>query len=419
MSYIYPGSRWFLGRNRLTTLMASSYITFGKVLQYHKIPTTQWKLNGQQNYIENQQTGSRIDLLDLQYLPSDPYFERYGSREYTGGWIEEASEVDFMAFDVLKSRIGRHNVFDKRVPSKMLITCNPKKNWLYSTIYKPWKESRLPKEYAFIQSLYGDNPYVAETYGKELFQLKDEASKQRLMFGNWEYDDDEANLIEYDAILALFTNTLEVKEDKPSKYLIADIARLGQDKTVIGTWEGFKLNKPETIDKSKLDFVETRIRDILLDKRIPYSNALGDEDGLGGGVVDNLHIKGFVNNSSPLVNPETFEKMNFKNLKTQCAYMLADKINKREMVIDVAGDEKLRQTIIEELEQLKAKDPEKDESKLQIVPKDEIKANIGRSPDYLDMLIMRMYFELVRPEGREEVVQYKPNYSQSNYGRRL
>src|SRR4030066_1152249 len=127
--YRYPGSKWFIGRNELTRLMASSYITFMKVCSYHQIPREDWNLNGQYHFIEFKNK-SRIDLLDLKYLPSDPLFERFGSLEYTGGWIEEAGEVHFTAFDMLKSRVGRwmnkeFNLF----PPKLLLTCNPTKNW--------------------------------------------------------------------------------------------------------------------------------------------------------------------------------------------------------------------------------------------------------------------------------------------------
>lgn len=42
----------------------------------------------------------RIDFLDLQYKPSDPLYERYGSIEFTGGWIEEGGEVNFGAYTI-------------------------------------------------------------------------------------------------------------------------------------------------------------------------------------------------------------------------------------------------------------------------------------------------------------------------------
>jgi phage terminase large subunit len=196
----YPGSKWFIGREELSRLMKSTYITWAKVCKHHGV--SDWKLNGQYNYIEFA-NGSRVDLLDLKHAPSDPLYERFGSLEYTGGWIEEGGEVAFKAFDTLKSRVGRHMNREYDLIGKILVTCNPKKNWLYQDIYKPWKEGRLPSGYAFIQSLYNDNPYTADSYAQDLAAIRDQATKQRLMYGNWEYDNDPAALMEYDAIVDL------------------------------------------------------------------------------------------------------------------------------------------------------------------------------------------------------------------------
>jgi phage terminase large subunit len=102
----YPGYKSYIGRNELKRLMQSTFLTFSKVSQYHGVSHL-WKLNGQYNYIDFE-NGSRIDLLDLKFLPADPLYERFGSLEYTRGKIEEAGEVHFLAYDVLKSRVGRH-----------------------------------------------------------------------------------------------------------------------------------------------------------------------------------------------------------------------------------------------------------------------------------------------------------------------
>ena len=48
--------------------------------------------------------------------------------------------------------------------------------------------------------------------------------------------------------------------------------------------------------------------------------------------------------------------------------------------------------ILAELEWVKSKDMDKD-GKLKLVGKDVVKENIGRSPDYSDMIMMRMWFE--------------------------
>ena len=85
-------------------------------------------------------------------------------------------------------------------------------------------------------------------------------------------------------------------------------------------------------------------------------------------------------------------KENYQNLKTQCYYKLSDCINKGQIGIKT-NDITEKNHIIEELEQVRSKDMDKD-NKLQIIPKETVKNIIGRSPDYSDCMMMRMYYEL-------------------------
>jgi len=418
--YFYPDSKWFIGRNELKRLMASSYVTFTKVCKYHNIPLTDWKLNGQYNYIEFF-NGSRIDLLDLAYKPTDGMYERLGSLEYTGGFIEEAAEVKFKAFDVLKSRIGRHKNKEFDLMPKMLLTCNPNKNWLYRVFYKPWKKGDIEDKYAFIQSLYKDNPHTAKEYEESLSDITDKATRQRLKHGNWEYDDDDNALVTYDSIQDLFTNTLEESNDK---YLTIDVARFGKDNLIFKFWRGLDCYRIEKRNKQGINVTTTEVKEWEREERIPRSHIGIDEVGVGGGLLDNLQgAKGFIANSSALENPDatktkvikngtilfTTQKENYASLNDQCGYMLADKIENKLMRISANIDSEMREHIEEELGQLKRKDADKD-GKLKLIPKDEIKENIGRSPDYLDTMKIRMMFELDRTPV------YKNNFTSNNKG---
>lgn len=389
--YLYPKSKWFIARNELSRLMKSSYITFVKVCDHHGIPTKDWKFNGQWNYIEFK-NGSRIDLLDVAYKPSDPEYTRLGSLEYTGGWLEEAGEIPFMAFDILKSRLGRHmNKEYKLLPPKMLLTCNPSKEWIYREFYKPWRDHTLPKNHAFVQSLYRDNPHTATEYEEQLRQLTSKAAKERLMYGNWEYDDDPAKLIEYDAIIDLFTNSVPHSQDF---YITADVARYGADKTVLMLWRGLEVKEIVFYEKQGLDQTVDAIHNMAHKNRVPYSHIIVDEDGVGGGVMDNMRgIKGFVNNASPL--KQNGRQKNYANLKAQCTDLLSKAINLRQIRIN-ESEVAIQNTIIEELEQIRAKDVDND-VKFALRPKDEIKEVLGRSPDFSDTLMMRMYFEIRKP----------------------
>src|SRR5699024_7324295 len=105
-----------------------------------------------------------------------------------------------------------------------------------------------------------------------------------------------------------------------------------------------------------------------------------------GGVKDILNCKGFVNNS----RAENGE--NFGNLKSQCYWKLAEIVNNNKMYVDCL-EPSIQEMITEELEQVKGKEILTD-NKQKVISKDKVKELIGRSPDYSDMLMMRMYFEL-------------------------
>jgi hypothetical protein len=407
--YQHPGSRWFIGRNELKRLMSSTFITWGKVCAHHKIPKSDWKLDGKYNVIRFK-NGSTIDLLDVKYMPTDPDYERLGSTEYNGGFGEEIGEWHFKAFDVLKSRIGRHKLFkdsaDVTPFPKFGLSCNPTKSWPYRVFYRPWKEGTLPPEYAFIQALYLDNPHTAAEYGRQLDEISDNAMRQRLRDGNWEYEEGAGTLMRYDNIRDMFTNAI-VKDGE--KYLIVDVARYGRDKTVFNFFEGLESTRREAYSEQGTDKTIQLIRDAAAAERIPYSHILIDEDGVGGGVVDQLPgVKGFVAASSPVPTRTALRRQMlpsanltiegkrqvapFQHLKAQCAFKLAELVETHRIACKPGGDQ---DEITEEFAQIRQRDVEKD-GKLKIVPKEEVREALGRSPDVGDTFIMRMYFELLK-----------------------
>lgn len=206
------------------------------------------------------------------------------------------------------------------------------------------------------------------------------------MMGNWEYDDDPDSLMKYEYIQDLFTNTVDTGDN----YMTVDVARLGKDKAVIMVWKGLEVTNIKTIAKCTIDQLATEVRTLASEHRVPYSRIIADEDGVGGGLVDMLKgIKGFVGNSSPL--EEQGKRVNFKNLRSQCYYKLADYVYLHKMRINASQTE--QEIITEELEQIKGESIGSDQ-KLRVISKDKIKEVIGRSPDYADTLMMRMYFEL-------------------------
>jgi hypothetical protein len=380
----YPNTRGLIGRAVLKTLKETTLVSFFQIAKMQGLEANKhFKFNAQSSTIEFP-NGSTILLKDLYSYPSDPNFDELGSLEITDAFIDEANQVDDKARNIIKSRI-RFQLDQNDLVPKILYTCNPAKNWTYSEFYKPEQDGTISKNKRFITSLIDDNPYISKHYKENLLTL-DSVSKERLLFGNWEYLDDPAQLIDYDKILDSFTNTFVPIGDS---FITCDVARFGNDSTVIGIWSGFRVRFYQFNGKSVVEVAEL-IKNFATEHKVPTSNIVCDEDGVGGGVVDILRCKGFVNNSSPLVNPVTRQKENFDNLKSQCYFKLADMVNKAELYIQADGKQK--QTIIQELEQVKQKSVDNDMKK-GVIPKDKVKAAIGRSPDFSDCLAMRMFFE--------------------------
>lgn len=384
MSLCFPQTKWFIGRAELKRITQSTYITFKKVCTRYGAPDDLWNYNGQLNYIEFY-NGSRIDFLDLQYKPGDPLYERFGSLEFTGGWIEEGGEVNFGAYDTLKTRVGRCLNQEYGLKRKLFITCNPKKNWMYDEFYKPWRKGTLKDYQAYLPCLVQENPFIDPDYIEGLRTTSDKVKFERLFKGNWEYDDNPLALCSHDAICAIFGNILAVKTGV--HYLTADIARFGADYARIGVWNGWVLVDYKCFPVSKTTDIQTYIIRCQKKYKIPRYRCIADEDGVGGGVVDNCDIEGFVNNSAPL-NGE-----NYQNLQAQCGYKLADHINANEVGVEANMVSQAEQEeITNELEQLQTWKPDND-GRLMIKPKAEIKNDIGRSPDWRDMFLMRSWFD--------------------------
>ena len=376
----YPGSRWLMGRSKLKSLKETTLNTFFEMSNDIGI-NEQWIYNSQSGVIQFI-NGSQIIMKDLFLYPSDPNFDSLGSLEITGAFIDECNQVNYKAWQVVKSRI-RYKLKEFDLIPKILGSCNPAKNWTYKQFYRPYKNKELIEYRKFIQSLPKDNPHLPKSYIESLNQL-DEVSRQRLLLGNWEYDDDKSALISYEAIMD-YWNGQQV-EPGTTNYLTIDVARKGKDKTVYRVWKGFVCVNRYELGKSLINEVVDKAKEIQREYKISNSNTIADEDGVGGGVVDYLGCVGFVNNSRPALGE------NYDNLKNQCSIRMAKRIEARE-VVEVCNDSNIIDIVSEEMEQIKLKDIDKD-GKLGLIPKDKIKALIGRSPDDWDSIMMREYFEL-------------------------
>lgn len=395
----YNETRYFMGRESLEDFKKTTLLTFFQVCKKFKLKAEEhYTHNRHEKYIHIYQTDSFIYYSDIKYYPSDPEYDYLGSTEYTHAFIDEAQQVTAKAISVIGTRL-RHKIKDYNIHPKVLLTCNPSKGHLYLAFYKPYKDGKLPKNKRFLPSLVYDNPFISDTYIRKLERLEDKAQKERLLYGNWEYEHDPSALMTYDAITDIFTNTLPPSAEK---FIIADIARLGKDMTTLSYWEGYTCKKivgykklltvPDPNDPTRPS-TAGKIKEMMAGFGVPLSKVLVDEDGVGGGVKDYLGCKGFVANSTAFPNPLTRQPENYANVKAQCAFALAKRVNAGQFAVRTTNPV-IKKLLIEDLEQIKQGDADKDK-KISLVSKQKTKIILGRSPDFGDLMIMRMWFDYI------------------------
>jgi len=223
---------WLVGREERDDLRKTTLNTLLKVLDNH------WMLAGRE-YTLNLQTkelkfvnGSKVLFVPLKQQPSDPEFNWLGSYEITYGFVDEAQQVSRKAIDIILSRCTE-KIKEYDLVGKVIMTCNPMKCHLYDDFIKPYRDWTLPFDRVFISSLYKDNPFIDHKKYEESLKRADKITRERLLKGNRDYDDDPTKLYDFDNINDLFSNPWELWV----KYITADIARLWNDKTVVIVWD--------------------------------------------------------------------------------------------------------------------------------------------------------------------------------------
>jgi hypothetical protein len=264
-------------------------------------------------------------------------------------------------------------------------------------------DARLVKSITFIPGTLDDNTILSENdpgYEANLF-AQDKKHATRLRRGCWYDAEGENELFRYEDLYDMFRNKFV---EGGEAYQTADIAMEGADVFRIGTWNGLRLEKIESWEKSDGKMIWEAMERSAQQYKVFGKNIAFDTNGVGN------FLKGFFKSSydfrsqsSPIEVDGL--KLNYANLRAQCAFKLSELVLGHKIYIQ-CEDERVQQLMIEEFEAHK-KTGVNAAGKLTITPKDEVKASIRRSPDYFDMILMRMVF-VIKPRKRSSLLDPPP-----------
>jgi len=297
-------------------------------------------------------------------------------------WIEEASEINKDDFVQLNLRLRGVSPVQKQI----IISFNPvnAESWLKSYFFDNEYDCYI------LKTTYKDNKFIEQEYADELESLRitDPLYWEVYCNGNWGVIDSSNCIISLKDLIRAKSTKLTDYEDGEIT-ISCDVARFGDDATVIFFKKGNKVFPPIKIDKCTLTTVADRIYGVYEDLRSTYADETIkiniDSTGLGIGVVDILRKKKFDN---AYVNGIAFshapkDKEKYADITSEMMFTVRDIL--RDEVVELPAIEILITELGGRLYNVDEKGRYKAESK------SNYKKRIGKSPDYADALMLLFY----------------------------
>lgn len=266
--------------------------------------------------------------------------------------------------------------------------------------------SDLVKSVTFIPGTLDENIELNEkdpAYKGNLLS-QDRRHGSRLLRGCWYDASGENELFRYEDLYDAFERSFVPGGEK---YMTCDVAMEGSDSLRIGIWSGLRLERIFSWDKSDGRGIWEHMKMLAKEHKVDGRNIVFDANGVGNFLTGFFKSSyDFRSQSKPLEEKNAYNeaesttitvKTDYKDLRTQCAYHLSRLVSERKLFFAVENETE-REMIMEEFEAHK-KTGQNPSGKLTITQKPDIKALIRRSPDYFDMILMRIVFE-IKPKRR-------------------
>jgi len=234
---------------------------------------------------------------------------------------------------------------------------------------------------------YIENPFLSDTITKVIENAKEEDYEEykHIYLGEPREGDDRA-LFAYSDIERSMDNNFSGVDTTGVYSLGCDVARYGRDKSVITIREGHRIHSlQEFANYNTMEFA-TQI-DRVASKKTPDAIFI-DSIGVGAGVVDKTRQMGLTSVVDANVSMKPQDVNKYQNKRAEMYFNL-------KAFVETGGKLPDDRELKEELLALKYFYNETS-GKIQLIKKDDLKEELGRSPDKSDSVALH-FFNKVRP----------------------
>lgn len=297
---------------------------------------------------------------------------KFNSAEFAFFLVDQAEETVEDDISVLRAAL-RLVINGKPVPGKALWTANPARCWLKEAfIVAPRSDQR------FVRALPGDNPYLPAGYVdvlKNAFRHRPELLEAYL-YGSWEAFDDPNQVIRGSWVEAASQRKRWPRD--PRKLVVVDVARFGDDETVIYRMKETEIEEEEIYGQA--DTMRTANRAFVAQREMGGCPVAVDEIGVGGGVVDRLVELGCDQVISINSAGKSADPVKYYNLRAEMWWEAAQSLAEGDVAL-AHDDPTLRSQLCTPTYSFR-------NGRILVEPKRDIKERLQRSPDRADTYIM-------------------------------
>lgn len=318
--------------------------------------------------------------------------------------------IDEETNTIIPERSGKIRYFYKWGKDISEITWGDSKEEVYekakSKIDEVWNEeledeggSRLDliNSFCFIEGSYAQNKIFRKKDPRYLGNLSQQGGRQSVkdIKGIWGDDEETESIIPSSGYDRMFANSYQTNGIRTA---VSDVALKGDD-FVIGAFDGNHLFDVEVFTNVKTDQAKLLVAKFLAKNHIHESNFLYDATAIGQFMDSFTKAHSFTGNSA------SSDKEIWLNKRAECTERYATNIKEEGISIDKDlqnrkfGGITLKEHLETERPAIKRKIT--NNGKYQIISKQEMKQEIGRSPDFTDMMIMHEHFNIVKPKIRK------------------
>jgi hypothetical protein len=301
----YPLAIGFMGRKRGVDFQKTTLETWKK-----EVPAAAYRINEQKHEIIIFETVKIV----FGGFDDRAVIEKFNSAEYCRAFVDQVEELTQHEIGMLRGTMRLK--INGRVPLyKKLWTANPAQCWLKKEFVK--NPDGKKEGLFFLPALPADNPYLPKFYTKTLikaFRHRPELLEAYL-HGSWDALEGADIIIKDVWVRDSHARTIQIAGRR--KLIVADIARFGDDRTVIMSLLETEIDKVIIYGKKDTHYTSGKIAQAAKDAQGEDDDEppliVLDADGLGGPVADNLRAWGFkvheIKSAGASSKPEKFHNL--------------------------------------------------------------------------------------------------------------